>query len=145
MALVIVLSWKCDKTPSVGSRGLVQFHGPSWKDSHMTATTKNRRAPNTLGTVEQLPSGRYRAYYRDGGRRVSAPRTFPAREAANVWLANERADRAAGTWRDPAAPVATLGDYATDWLASRHDLAASTARRYADYLARYIGSSHLGV
>lgn len=97
-----------------------------------------RRAPAQWGTVEQLPSGRYRAFYRKDGAKFTAPRTFPTKEAARDWLAAERADRARGTWLDPRQGREVLADYARQWLESRPDLAPRSAALYAHVLERWV-------
>lgn len=106
----------------------------------MTRRTKSatRRSPNRLGTVELLPSGRYRASYRREGRKFTAPRTFATHTEADAWLAAEFADRARGVWRDPEAGRVTLADYAADWLNSRPDLAPRTRDNYRRNLDRWI-------
>jgi integrase len=106
----------------------------------MPRTATTRRAPGTLGSTEQLPSGRWRAYYRIKGRRYTAPCTFTTRDAATDWLAAERADRARGTWADPRAGHVSLCDYAAEWLASRADLAPRTRAHYTSTLAHYIAA-----
>ncbi len=98
--------------------------------SRTTNKTRSRRAPAVLGTVEQLPSGRFRALYRHHGQRFTAPHTFDSREAATGWLASERAERSQGTWRDPRLGLITLTDYATGWLDGRTDLAPRTRDLY---------------
>jgi len=100
--------------------------------------TANRRSPNRLGTVELLPSGRYRASYRREGRKFTAPRTFTTHTEADAWLASEFADRARGVWRDPDAGQVTLRAYAADWLANRPDLAPRTQDNYRRNLDRWI-------
>jgi len=106
----------------------------------MTRRVKSatRRTPNRLGTVEPLPSGRYRAFYRREGRKFTAPRTFATHTEADAWLASEFADRARGVWRDPDAGQVTLRAYAADWLASRPDLAPRTQDNYRRNLDRWI-------
>lgn len=89
-----------------------------------------RRSPNSLGTVRQLPSGRWRASYRRDGREFVAPATFTQRTEADAWLAGEFADRARGTWRDPDLGSVTLATFATDWLATRGDLSPRTHDLY---------------
>ena len=110
--------------------------------------TKNRRRPEALGTVERLPSGRYRAYYRHEGERFTAPQTFETKDAARGWLATERADRLRGTWRDPRQGATLFGEYAASWFASRTDLAPRTRKLYSDLMSRYVlprmGSVELG-
>ena len=96
----------------------------------MPSSTKKRRPPGALGSVRQLPSGRFQAYYRHEGETFSAPHTFDTREAARGWLAGERAERALGTWRDPRLGQITLDEYARGWLAARTNLAGRTRDLY---------------
>jgi integrase len=96
----------------------------------MPRTTAKRHSPGPLGSVRRLPSGRYQAYYRHLGDTFTAPHTFPSLEAARGWLATERAERAAGNWRDPRVSQITLEDYARGWLDSRTNLAARTRGLY---------------
>lgn len=98
----------------------------------------NRRQPSPLGTVEQLPSGRYRAFYRIDGTKFPAPHTFADRKAADGWLATERADRLRGTWRDPRQGQTTLAEYLTAWLDSSRYLAPRTQELYAATARRWI-------
>jgi hypothetical protein len=45
------------------------------------------RGKRSFGEVSKLPSGRYRARYRElNGHRVSAPNTFATRGEADRWL-----------------------------------------------------------
>lgn len=97
-----------------------------------------RRSPGSWGTAEQLPSGRWRAFYRVEGTKFSAPRTFDTKADAQAWLAGERADRDRGTWHDPRAGRITLAEYAQTWLDSRPDLAPRTAANYAALIGRWI-------
>lgn len=56
-----------------------------------------------FGTIEQLKSGNYRAYWKAGEYRVRAPHTFPHKKAAQEWLAAQQTEYASGRI-DPAAP-----------------------------------------
>lgn len=88
--------------------------------------TPTRRTPGQLGTVEQLPSGRWRAFYRRDGRKFTTPHTSSTRAEGTAWLASEFADHTRGTWRDPESGRITLDAYAADGLTSRPDLAPRT-------------------
>ncbi len=100
--------------------------------------TPARRTPGQLGTVERLPSGRWRAFYRRDGRKFTAPRTFSTQAEGTAWLASEFADRMRGTWHDPVTARITLDAYARDWLASRPDLAPRTLDTYSRNVNRWI-------
>ncbi|WP_460802335.1 tyrosine-type recombinase/integrase [Microbacterium sp. GXF6406] len=102
------------------------------------AAAVSRRTPGAWGTVEQLPSGRWRAFYRRDGRKFSAPTTFAARAEGDAWLAAEFADRARGVWRDPSAGRVDLGTFARDWLATRADLSPVTLSHYEHALSRWV-------
>lgn len=101
-------------------------------------TRSTRKHPTNWGTVQQLPSGAWRAFYRKDGARFSAPFTFPTKDAAHGWLAAERADRSRGTWRDPQQGQQTLADYAHAWLESRPDLSPRTLDLYRHSLNRWV-------
>lgn len=105
----------------------------------MTArkTGLTRKNPAAFGTVQRR-GGRYRAFYRRNGDTVTAPRTFDTAKAANAWLAKEAAGHGAGTWVDPTAGHDILADYATEWLASRDDLAPRTLDHYRRSMERWI-------
>lgn len=99
---------------------------------------KTRKSSGSWGTVQQLPSGAWRAFYRKDGARFTAPFTFPTKDAAHTWLAAERADRARGTWHDPRQGQQTLSDYAHAWLDSRPDLSPRTRDLYRQSLNRWV-------
>ena len=60
------------------------FHGSA------TLNSVANRSRRQFGSVEKLPSGRYRARYRYDGDWLSAARTFTTRADANAWLAGPR-------------------------------------------------------
>jgi integrase len=86
-------------------------------------------AKRTFGTVDELPSGHFRARYRgpDGRRHAKVLRT---KADAWAWLATQQTDLLRKTWRAPTASRRTVGDYAEDYLA-RSDLRESTRVLYA--------------
>jgi integrase len=83
-----------------------------------------------FGTVDRLPSGRYRARYvgPDGRRRSKVFGT--AKADAWAWLATAQADLLRKAWRAPEAGQRTVGAFAADYLA-RDDLRESTRSLYA--------------
>ncbi|WP_206513916.1 hypothetical protein, partial [Xanthomonas vesicatoria] len=102
-------------------------------------TPRKRSARRTWGGIRKLPSGRFQARYVDHeGRRHIAPQTFASKRDADAWLATNRADLLRGTWRDPDAGTECLGDYLTDWLTSRTDLAPTTRQNYAGAIDRWL-------
>jgi integrase len=101
-------------------------------------TARGRRNPGALGTAEQLPSGRWRAFYRKDGVKFPAPRTFASKDDAHTWLAGERADRTRGTWMDPRHGLTTLREYADTWMDSRPDLAPRTRDLYQRSLTNWV-------
>src|SRR4051794_10804 len=89
-------------------------------------TTSKRRA--AFGTVDKLPSGKFRArYVGPDGRRRS--RIFTTKTDANAWLATQQADLVRKAWRAPEAGKRTVGAYAADYL-DRDDLRQSTRTLY---------------
>lgn len=75
-----------------------------------------------FGTVDRLPSGKYRARYRNNDKRYS--KTFSSQKAADTWLAAKRTDIERGAWGAPAkgekaAPALKFGEYADEWLELR--------------------------
>jgi integrase len=101
-------------------------------------TQSTRRSPQKGGTVRQLPSGRYRASYRSGGRAFAAPNTFATAEEAWAWLHGERGDRARGTWVDPHLGQVTVAQFSDSWLASHSGLSDRTRAAYRRILDRDI-------
>jgi hypothetical protein len=79
-----------------------------------------------FGSVDRLPSGRYRARYvgPDGRRRTKVFGT--AKADAWAWLSTQQADLVRKSWRAPEAGRRTVAGYEEDYLA-RDDLRESTA------------------
>lgn len=102
-----------------------------------------------FGTVEQLPSGNYRARYAVPGSRpktwVNAPTTFSTKRAATAWLARARTEITDGVLRpETLASRVTLASYAEEWVTNRRSarggpLRPSTAATYRHYLNKQIG------
>jgi integrase len=102
-----------------------------------SAHTSTRRRPSELGTIERLPSGRYRAFYRIDGEKFAAPHTFDTKDAAAAWLVGERADRARGLWHGASTHTPTLAEFADAYLATAA-LAPRTVHNYRFMIGRYM-------
>jgi hypothetical protein len=82
------------------------------------------RSNGTFGSVEQLPSGHFRARYRGpDGRRYTAPTTFFTLRDARGWLALRQSEIIRKAWAPPEATPkitrTTFADYAEKWMANR--------------------------
>ena len=100
---------------------------------------KARKSPRPFGAIRKLPSGRYQARIQgpDGPRRT-APTTFATVDAADAWIAGQRADLARGMWRPPELGDIPLRGYLDGWLATRADLAPRTRDLYRRLADRWI-------
>lgn len=107
---------------------------------------KNRtREKQNFGSIEQLPSGKFRARYtEDDGTRYKAPTTFYTYGDAAAWLRHEEKLVEFGEWTPPAqrekkARPLTVGEWIEQWLELRkNDLAESTWHGYREQLDRRI-------
>jgi len=92
-----------------------------------------------FGRVRKLRSGRWQARYKgpDGIDRP-APRTFPTKRDAEVWLTTTEADILGDEWLDPDLGRVAFGEFARSWIDERPDLRPKTLQLY-----RYLLRSHL--
>jgi integrase len=82
-----------------------------------------------FGAVDKLPSGRWRARYRDpAGRRVTAPTRFRTKADANAYLSVVQADLVRGQYIDPREGKTTVASWANSWLARPGKRGATVAR-----------------
>ena len=115
----------------------------------------------SFGEVSKLPSGNWRARYRDprpnqSRARINAPHTFATKRAAEAWLAQVRADIDRGVWRHPDEIVAeqatekaaalTVNRWAEQWLERlrKDGRAQSTIVSYASTPSSFNGRRILG-
>ena len=74
----------------------------------------------TFGTIQRLPSGRWRARFTDqNGRQKAAPQTFTTKAEAGRWLSRTQSEMERGQFVDPKVGKELLSDYATLWLSTR--------------------------
>lgn len=103
-----------------------------------------KRNHRGFGYLRKLPSGRWHASYIGPDlARHNAPKTFDAKQDAEVWLGKEHGLIASEKWTAPArraarvANPATFRDYAEAWLTDR-DLKPRTRGHYRQLLDRQI-------
>ncbi|MCV7176161.1 tyrosine-type recombinase/integrase [Mycolicibacterium sphagni] len=100
----------------------------------------------TFGSVDRLPSGRYRAqYYGPDGRRHKAPTTFVAKRDARAWLSLRQSEIISKAWQPPdavQAPKIAFGEYVEMWLVTRQvggrPLKDRTREHYRKLLDEYV-------
>lgn len=90
----------------------------------------------TFGTIDRLPSGKYRARYRHERERFS--KTFTRERDAEKWLTTNEADIIRDSWKAPKKAADTekplaFGEYADEWLELRK-LKPSTREHYEKLL-----------
>jgi hypothetical protein len=86
-------------------------------------------AKRPFGAIDKLPSGRWRARYRDAaGRRVTAPNTFRTTADASAYLAVVQSDLVHGRYIDPRQGKTTLASWAQSWVGRPGKRAATVAR-----------------
>ena len=118
--------------------------------AHALPTKRPRRAvcmrivtdmtARSFGTINPLPSGRYRArYLGPDGQRHSAPTTFDTKGDANAWLSLRHAEILTARWTPPAAPGENFGPYAARWVAERR-LGLRTREHYERLLGGHLAA-----
>src|SRR6202171_6235226 len=73
---------------------------------------------------------RYRVRYRTPDNRQTDKRGFKTKRDAQAWAEQLEVDKRRGVYVAPAAGRVKLGEYAREWLASKHKLKPSTRARY---------------
>lgn len=109
---------------------------------------RKTRNTGTFGSVDQRPSGLYRARYFDpDGRRQQAPTLFLTKQDARAWLALRQSEIIRKVWTPPEAeekpqPKLTFKSYASTWLVNRRvkgqPLKDRTREHYEDILDKYL-------
>ena len=100
-----------------------------------------------MAPIEKYETGsgatRYCVRYRTPDRRQTRKRGFTTKRDAEAWANQLEVDKRRGAYVAPAAGRVTLGEYAREWLGSKHKLKPSTRARYQvvldTQLARYAG------
>lgn len=85
-------------------------------------------------------SVRYRVRYRTPDRRQTDKRGFRTKRDAEAFANQLEVDKRRGSYVAPAAGRVKLGEYAGEWLGSKHNLKPSTRARYRVVLDTFIAS-----
>jgi integrase len=100
-----------------------------------------------MATIEkyETTSGatRYRVRYRTPDHRQTTRRGFRTKRDAEAWSNQLEVDKRRGAYVAPAAGRVKLGEYAREWLSSKHKLAPSTRARYQVVLDGFIAEHAL--
>lgn len=87
-----------------------------------------------MATIEKYETGsgatRYCVRYRTPDRRQTRKRGFPTKQDAQAWAEQLEVDKRRGGYVAPAAGRVALGEFAQEWLDSKHALKPSTRARY---------------
>ena len=90
-----------------------------------------------MGSIDKLPSGRWRARYRDPHGRGHS-RTFGRKRDAEMFLDASGADMQRGVWVDPNAGRISLAEWSEAYLATVVNLRPGTLFTYKRDLTRYV-------
>lgn len=104
-----------------------------------------RPRPRSFGSVEQLPSGRWRAKYRTRNPKatVAAPDTFTTKTDAELWLDAQRVALDRGDALDHSAGKATLAEFADEWVKTRRTRDGEPLRPRTQELYRGLLKLHI--
>lgn len=87
-----------------------------------------------MATIEKYQTSggatRYRVRYRTPDRRQTDKRGFTTKREAEAWANQLEVDKRKGAYVAPAAGRVKLGEYAREWLDSKHKLKPSTRATY---------------
>ena len=101
-----------------------------------------------MATIDKYETGsgatRYRVRYRTPDHRQTDKRGFTTKRDAQAWADQLEVDKRRGAYVAPAAGRVKLGEYAQEWLNSKHKLEPSTRARYQVVLDTAI-ARHAGI
>ena len=90
-----------------------------------------------MGSIDKLPSGRWRARYRDPHGQAHS-RSFSRKRDAEMFLEAAGADMQRGVWVDPTAGRVTLAEWSEAYLTTVVNLRPGTVATYRRDLTRYV-------
>src|SRR6476620_10923231 len=84
----------------------------------------------TISSYKITHGKRYRVRYRTPDNRQTDKRGFKTKRDAQAWAEQLEVDKRRGAYVAPAAGRVKLGEYAREWLDSKHKLKPSPRARY---------------
>ncbi|KUI27744.1 tyrosine-type recombinase/integrase [Mycobacterium sp. GA-2829] len=95
-----------------------------------------------MATIEKYETTagaiKYRVRYRTPDHRQTTRRGFTTKRDAQAWADQLEVDKRRGAYVAPAAGRVKLGEYANEWLQSKHNLKPSTKARYQVVLDTFV-------
>jgi len=90
-----------------------------------------------FGSIDRLPSGRWRARYRDATGRAHS-RMFKTKADASVFLSTIETDLLRGDWNDPRLTGVPVRDWAQQWFETTAHLKPKTRVEYEANLRNHV-------
>ena len=90
-----------------------------------------------FGSIDQLPSGRWRARYRDATGRAHS-RMFKTKADASAFLSTVETDLLRGDWNDPRLTGVPVRDWAQQWIETTAHLKPKTRVEYESNLRNHV-------
>jgi integrase len=90
-----------------------------------------------FGSIDRLPSGRWRARYRDASGRGHS-RVFKTKADASAFLATIETDLLRGDWNDPRLNGVPMHDWAQQWFETTAHLKPKTRVEYESNLRNHV-------
>ena len=103
----------------------------------MTGKRQTRRR-RKFGSIRQLPSKKWQATYKHGGRTHTAPTTFRTASDASAYLSKIELELRSGMWVSPEAGRISFADYSRRWLDERTALRPRTVELYEGLLRLHL-------
>ncbi len=94
-------------------------------------------ARRAFGSIDRLPSGRWRARYRDGVGRAHT-RIFKTKADASAFLATIETDLLRGDWNDPRLTGVPLREWSDQWFETTAHLKPKTRVEYESNLRNHV-------
>lgn len=108
------------------------------REPYNVSGTQEMELMAKVEAYETRSGKRWRVRYRTPDRRQTDKRGFLRKRDAQAWAHQLEVDKRRGAYVAPAAGRVSLGNYAQEWLDSKHKLKPSTRARYQVVLDTFI-------